>query len=345
MPFKSTRQMRFMFAKHPDIANKWVKEAKKKGESPVQKSWIPGKGWVKASEAGKGALVMASRTKNHQNMRRVTDEDAAISSKLHRVSRQLKAQGVKPGVQDRNLGFNINGMTWRTGSKSHGKSYVAISPHLKGEHRQTVINHELAHAAPKRSSYRFHKLVDDPEKLGREEARAVWRSGERTPLNKPPVTASEKDNGYRLAHQMTNHNVKAFRGNPGTPGTTGTHEYGRMFNKLQEKNPNPKPPKMPKPQPEPAKPAPQSKKPLRISGGMAAGVGAGTGAAAGGAVAYRHHQKVNKSLYPDMWEGISTSSVTVSKSTPDVSAMYVPGTQGSRARLRKVKHPKNKTCM
>ena len=37
MPFSSTKQMRFMFARHPDVAKRWVKEAKRKGKSWMAK--------------------------------------------------------------------------------------------------------------------------------------------------------------------------------------------------------------------------------------------------------------------------------------------------------------------
>ena len=40
MPFQSEAQRRFMFAKHKDIAERWVQEAKAKGEAvtkPVEK--------------------------------------------------------------------------------------------------------------------------------------------------------------------------------------------------------------------------------------------------------------------------------------------------------------------
>lgn len=38
MPFKSQKQRRFMHAKHPEIAERWEQEAKKKGRSAVQPS-------------------------------------------------------------------------------------------------------------------------------------------------------------------------------------------------------------------------------------------------------------------------------------------------------------------
>jgi hypothetical protein len=37
MPFKSEKQRKYMHAKHPEVAERWEKEAKRKGQSPVQK--------------------------------------------------------------------------------------------------------------------------------------------------------------------------------------------------------------------------------------------------------------------------------------------------------------------
>lgn len=37
MPFKSAKQRKFMHSQHPEIANRWEKEAKAKGGSAVQK--------------------------------------------------------------------------------------------------------------------------------------------------------------------------------------------------------------------------------------------------------------------------------------------------------------------
>lgn len=36
MPFKSARQRKFMHAKHPEIADRWEDEAKRKGQNAVQ---------------------------------------------------------------------------------------------------------------------------------------------------------------------------------------------------------------------------------------------------------------------------------------------------------------------
>ena len=36
MPFESDRQRRFMFARHPKIARRWVAEAKEEGVSPTK---------------------------------------------------------------------------------------------------------------------------------------------------------------------------------------------------------------------------------------------------------------------------------------------------------------------
>ena len=35
MPFRSQKQRRFMYARHPEIAKRWTKEAKAKGKPPV----------------------------------------------------------------------------------------------------------------------------------------------------------------------------------------------------------------------------------------------------------------------------------------------------------------------
>lgn len=40
MPFKSEKQRRFMYAKHPSIAARWTKEAKAAGKKPVQKKAV-----------------------------------------------------------------------------------------------------------------------------------------------------------------------------------------------------------------------------------------------------------------------------------------------------------------
>lgn len=40
MPFRSEKQRRFMYAKHPDIAARWTKEAKAAGKKPVQKKAV-----------------------------------------------------------------------------------------------------------------------------------------------------------------------------------------------------------------------------------------------------------------------------------------------------------------
>lgn len=38
MPFKSERQRKYLYAKHPSIAKRWSAEAKAKKQAPVQKS-------------------------------------------------------------------------------------------------------------------------------------------------------------------------------------------------------------------------------------------------------------------------------------------------------------------
>jgi hypothetical protein len=40
MPFKSEKQRKFMYAKHPVIAARWTKEAKAAGKKSVQKKAV-----------------------------------------------------------------------------------------------------------------------------------------------------------------------------------------------------------------------------------------------------------------------------------------------------------------
>jgi hypothetical protein len=40
MPFKSEKQRKFMYAQHPEIAERWTKEAKAKKKPAVKKSKV-----------------------------------------------------------------------------------------------------------------------------------------------------------------------------------------------------------------------------------------------------------------------------------------------------------------
>lgn len=44
MPFESEKQRRYMHAKHPEIAAKWEREAKRKGTAAVKKKTPKKKG-------------------------------------------------------------------------------------------------------------------------------------------------------------------------------------------------------------------------------------------------------------------------------------------------------------
>jgi hypothetical protein len=45
MPFSSEKQMRYMYAKHPEIAKRWSAEAKSSGKPQVQKGGKMSKGY------------------------------------------------------------------------------------------------------------------------------------------------------------------------------------------------------------------------------------------------------------------------------------------------------------
>ncbi len=53
MPFKSKKQMRYMYSQHPDIARRWTAEAKSEGKSLVQSN--NKKSFKKKGNNGKGS--------------------------------------------------------------------------------------------------------------------------------------------------------------------------------------------------------------------------------------------------------------------------------------------------
>lgn len=71
-------------------------------------------------------------------------------------------------------GTSMAGTTSRIGGKRGAAKVIYSNTQSAGGsmHPESTLKHELAHAAPKRSSYRLHQLHQDPKKLMREEARA-----------------------------------------------------------------------------------------------------------------------------------------------------------------------------
>src|SRR5690606_13430988 len=87
--------------------------------------------------------------------------------------RQAGREGSKRRVNNRSirtmdvpeLPSNMHGVYIPYGSKRVG-GVVAMNPTSSPSSRLSTAQHEMAHAAPRRSSYRMHQIVNDPRKLG-----------------------------------------------------------------------------------------------------------------------------------------------------------------------------------
>jgi hypothetical protein len=161
-------------------------------------------------------------------------EDKAITSPGRFGRKTPPASGtMKVNGRQVNWGFNRAkgeyGATALHGGKSSGSAEVTLSSrHLKSaKQADSTFAHELAHAAPKRSSYRLHGQINaSPKKSMREEARADMAGG--TYYRNPP---SKDDSGY----------VAAARAKPGwkadvkAEAVGGSRKGMKQYRKIQDK--------------------------------------------------------------------------------------------------------------
>lgn len=154
----------------------------------VYKSYVPGKGWVKATEVGAKVLREAKHTRPKEaRMRKLEAKRASEHHReVSRVRRDLISNSTAVPAPGRALHHhptgegaemmrqsNFEAFALRQGGRSSGTSHVFYP---KGA-PQGTINHELGHARPRRSSYRMQTIIEDPVKLMREEGRAEMSSG------------------------------------------------------------------------------------------------------------------------------------------------------------------------
>jgi hypothetical protein len=166
-------------------------EMRRKAFGDVEKSFIPGKGWVKAVEAGKPALRQAqwdrpmykvhAKTEARAEARKYQEHDNAVRAHI----KEMKAGSKK--TETRGKAERVTpGFAHDIGMKSSGiKAYAVHAGGRKGQRMivapkgtsKPTMKHEMAHITPKRSGYRLYKILDDPKKAMREEARADMMSG------------------------------------------------------------------------------------------------------------------------------------------------------------------------
>lgn len=88
MPFVSTKQRKFMYAKHPGIARRWTAEAKEAGVSSVQKSLY--------LDARLAREIEVSKVRFRAPIRRVTDTRAKLGpNEFWHATNKEGAEGIK----------------------------------------------------------------------------------------------------------------------------------------------------------------------------------------------------------------------------------------------------------
>lgn len=212
----------------------------------VQKSYIPGKGWVSAADASKRALRGAAKGNRYTQMRGVPKnmerrrqtileangafrglikdtEDAANGNPsfmaqahdmitgerpAYKVERHAKGGTAHSNASDmaRVAGPQAEAFAVNMGGRSKADRWVFQKPGAD----QNIVNHEAAHTSPDRSSWRMHQITSDPKKAMREEARADYSAG--TYYRKTPEQLKAEgrfESGYHAAA----HGNEKFRRN------------------------------------------------------------------------------------------------------------------------------------
>lgn len=179
----------------------------------VAKSYIPGKGWVPAVQAGKRALRGAKGA--HKAARGVTPKDAAFRSAMKEMTPQVKYQlGGRDTGKRMNLGRGNQAERWESDVMPGGMEAFA---YMKGKRRIMVtkpgadprfVRHEAAHLSPKkRTAHRLSRMQQDPARAMREEARADMAGG--MPFRGAPKTTSEARRNMREGKQYSGYAAAA----------------------------------------------------------------------------------------------------------------------------------------
>lgn len=145
----------------------------------VSKSYIPGKGWIPATQAGKKALRGAKHA--HQGSRGVSDSDKSFRTSLNRQHDQVTALSDNKGSM--RVGRGTSATVRETPNTGGAEAYAYMHGRtrnmvVKPGADKRVVAHEAAHLSPrKRTPYRMAQIQRDPGKAMREEARADMAGG------------------------------------------------------------------------------------------------------------------------------------------------------------------------
>lgn len=199
----------------------------------VTKSYIPGKGWVKATEAGSKALRNAQGA--HGNARGMTAEHVKVKDQMKAgrdFLEELKGDRLSATHSKTKRGNKVTTHTinqsdmdstglgaftlYRGGRR--GERHVVTAPNTP----KFVEAHETAHTTPKRSNYRMSQITSDPAKVAREEARADWVAGQKYHKMAGPVRAGLKGEEQSAYASSAGHG--SFRRNFAQRNKAGLHQ-------------------------------------------------------------------------------------------------------------------------
>lgn len=225
------------------------------GAGLVTKSFIPGKGWVKATDVGAQGLREAARKRPKHF------KDAKTKAKSESAEYREHDDAVREHIADMKKGGRVKPLksarraehaeaTWMEGQSMKAtqgvKAYAVHAGGRKGERMivapkgtdRTTFNHELAHVRPKRSGYRLYKIIKDPKKLMKEEARADMSSGHVGDYHgyKPKLSRRTKS-GYTGMARSENQRAMQERASQvrGDPRKMYTKESVNNYRKVQDK--------------------------------------------------------------------------------------------------------------
>lgn len=137
-------------------------------KSLVNGSWKAAKDLTKAERAAMGGYKkLRGVSPKHEKDREMLAATREAADNPQNA--KLKDVYVHPFNQENRA------VTMKFGGKS-SREYKIVGTANNAKAREDLMSHELQHAKPKRSAYRFVQLHEDPNKLIREEARADYFS-------------------------------------------------------------------------------------------------------------------------------------------------------------------------
>jgi hypothetical protein len=199
------------------------------GVEHIAKSYVSGKGWVKATDLtpgmknlirtrarnkgrGAGGSATPGRKVEGQSAKGRTVYDRETRSMQRRISTDVLDSG---DSRLKSLGYQVLGHSQPNG---RGGGILRMNP--RGANQEATYRHELAHLKPKRNPVRLSERTADSRRLGREEGRAdfIGNRGKRTPGSYPGNKQFQR--GYNEVQNRMHLNRKPRKFEVDSKGTT-----------------------------------------------------------------------------------------------------------------------------